>query len=133
MKTVVALFVAACAVGCTSSPTSPQNGPLAAGRWSSTTGACLLVGDSSCNFVVGCGHGEFSRPIVNPDGTFEVDGTYRVEAGPISIDPPPPAHFSGSVDGSRLTLTVKPAAMQSATYTVSLSGTSTGVCSVPCV
>jgi hypothetical protein len=130
MKLVLALLVAS-AVGCSSSPTAPQAGPLAAGRWSSTTGACLSVGDSACNFVAGCGHGQFSRPIVGADGTFEVDGSYRIEAGPISIDPPPPAHFSGAVDGSRLILTVKPAALPTAAYTLILSGTAT--CSVPCL
>ncbi len=128
-----ALVAGVCAVSCSSSPTAPQNGPLATGRWSGSTGACLSVVESSCNFVAGCGHGQFPRPIVSADGIFEVDGTYRIEAGPVSIDPAPPAHFSGSVAGSRLTLTVKPTAssLPAASYSLILSGT--GTCSVPCV
>jgi hypothetical protein len=42
------------------------------------------------------------------DGTFDVDGTYRLEVGPASIDPAPPGHFSGSVSGSTLILNVLP-------------------------
>jgi hypothetical protein len=134
MKLVKALFVAACAAACTGSPTAPQSGRLATGRWSSAAaGQCMTVTESSCDLVVGCGHGVFPRPTLASDGTFEVDGSYRVEVGPISIDPPPPAHFSGSVTGSQLTLTVKPASLPVATYALMLSDTNTGKCSVPCL
>jgi len=70
---------------------------------------------------------------VGADGTFEVDGTYRIEAGPVSIEPAPPAHFSGSFDGSRLILTVTPTvtSLPAASYSMILSGA--GTCSVPCV
>jgi hypothetical protein len=44
------------------------------------------VTDSGCNLAVGCGHGQFPRPTVRADGTFDVDGKYRIEVGPISID-----------------------------------------------
>jgi hypothetical protein len=93
----------------------------------------LSVAESSCNFVAGCGHGQFPRPIVTADGTFEMDGTYRIEAGPVSIEPAPPAHFSGSVAGSRLTLTVRPtvASLPPASYSIIFSGA--GTCSVPCL
>jgi hypothetical protein len=119
--------------GCTASPTSLQAGSLATGRWSGGTGQCLSVTETSCDFVAGCGHGQFPRPIVNADGTFDVDGTYRIEAGPISLNPAPPAHFSGSVDGSHLILTVKPTdpSQSTASYSLILSGT--GTCAVPCV
>jgi hypothetical protein len=128
---VALLALVLCVASCSSSPTAPQSGPLAAGRWSSSVGQCLSVADQSCNFAAGCGHGVFPRPVVNADGTFEVDGTYRIEAGPISIDPAPPAHFSGSVSGSTLMLTVRPATLPAASYSLSLSGT--GTCSVPCL
>ena len=106
-----ALVVGACAAGCQSSPTAPQSGPLAIGRWSSAAGQCLTVTESSCNFVAGCGHGVFPRPTVSTDGSFEVDGMYRIEVGPISIQPAPPAHFSGALSGGpRLLLTVTPTA-----------------------
>jgi hypothetical protein len=90
------------------------------------------VTESSCNFVAGCGHGQFPRPVVSESGTFEVDGTYRIEAGPVSIQPAPPARFSGSLIGGRLILTVTPAApLQPASYSMILNGT--GTCSVPCL
>jgi hypothetical protein len=132
MKYRAALLIGVVAWGCTSSPTAPQSGPLAVGRWSSAVGQCLTVTDSSCNFVAGCGHGVFPRPTVARDGTFEVDGTYRVEVGPISIQPAPPAHFSGSLSGGQLLLTVTPTApLMPASYSMTLSGT--GTCSVPCL
>jgi len=120
-------------VSCSSSPTAPQSGPLAIGRWSSTAGQCLTVTDASCNFVAGCGHGVFPRPTVATDGSFDVDGTYRIEVGPISIQTAPPAHFSGSLSSGRLLLTVTPTApLTPASYSMTLSG-STGSCSVPCL
>jgi hypothetical protein len=81
---------------------------------------------------VGCGHGQFSKPVIRADGRFDVDGTYRIEAGPVSLDPPPPARFSGSVTGSFLLLTVVPSApLPAASYT--LRPSSAGTCLVPCV
>src|SRR4029453_14855313 len=105
---LAAALVACCGLlGCTRTPASPGEGPLATGRWTGD-GVCLSVTDSGCNLAVGCGHGQFRRPVIRADGTFEVDGTYRIQGGPISIEPAPPAHFSGSLAGSRLTLTVVP-------------------------
>src|SRR5215510_2330199 len=132
MKYRLALLVGVLAWGCTSGPTSPESGPLAIGRWSSAAGQCLTVTESMCNFVAGCGHGVFLRPTVAMDGTFDVDGTYRIEAGPISIDPAPRAHFSGYLSGGRLILTVTPTEpLMRASYSMTLSGT--GTCSVPCL
>jgi len=73
------------------------------------------------------------RPTLRADGTFDVDGTYRIEAGPISIEPAPAAHFSGSMSGSRLTLRVVPSvpSLPAATYSMMLTGT--GSCVVRCV
>jgi len=90
------------------------------------------VADTACNLAVGCGHGEFPRPTIRADGTFDVDGTYRIESGPISINPAPPAHFSGIVTGSRLTVTVVPSgALLPASY--SMTSTTAGNCPIPCV
>jgi hypothetical protein len=91
------------------------------------------VAASDCNLVVGCGHGQFPPPTLRADGTFDVDGTYRIEVGPISIEPAPPAHFSGSLVGSRLLLTATPTvnSLPPASYALTLTGT--GSCSVPCV
>jgi len=129
---VVALVACSCLLACKSSPTGPGEGPLATGRWTGD-GACLSVTDTGCNLAVGCGHGQFLRPIIRASGTFEVDGTYRIEVGPISIEPAPPAHFSGSIAGSRMILTVLPTAgaLQKASYSMTL--TSAGTCPIPCV
>jgi hypothetical protein len=130
-----ALFVALVAClylgACHASPTGPGAGPLANGRWTGE-GACLSVNDSGCNLAAGCGHGQFPRPMIRADGTFDVDGTYRIEVGPISIDPAPPAHFSGSVTDSRLILYVMPSgSLAPASY--SMTPTASGTCPIPCV
>jgi hypothetical protein len=90
------------------------------------------VTNAGCDLTVGCGHGRFAQPTVRADGTFDVDGTYRIEVGPISIEPAPPAHFSGVVSGSRVMLTVVPSgSLPTASY--SMIRTTTGTCSIPCV
>ena len=128
---MAALVTCGAVLACTRSPGGPSEGPLAIGRWTGD-GACLSVTDTGCNFAVGCGHGQFPRPNVRADSTFEIDGTYRVEAGPISIQPAPPARFSGVVTGSRLVLTVVPSgSLPAATYTMTL--TTTGTCPIPCL
>ena len=112
-------------------PVGPNEQPLATGRWTGD-GACLSVADTVCNLAVGCGHGQFPRPIIRADGTFDVDGTYRIEVGPISIEPAPTAHFSGVVIGSRMTLNVMPSgSLPAAGY--SMTPTAAGTCPIPCV
>jgi hypothetical protein len=128
---VVALIAVGALLSCDRNPAGPSAGPLATGRWSSDR-ACLSVTDSGCNLAVGCGHGQFPRPTIRTDGTFDIDGTYRIEAGPISIDPAPPAHFSGIVTGSGLALTVTPTGtLPVASY--SLTPTTAGTCPIPCL
>src|SRR5262245_24161950 len=119
-------------VGCRSTPTQASDAPLQLGRWTGD-GACLSVAESGCNLTVGCGHGQFARPTLRADGSFEIDGTYRIEAGPVGITPAPPAHFIGVATSSSLTITVIPTAqgLQPATYT--MKPTTAGTCSVPCV
>jgi len=87
-------------------PAQPAGAPLLAGTW--TGDGCLSVAADGCDLVVGCGHGRFPVPVVRADGTFDVEGTYRVEAGPVSTNPAPPATFSGVLKGQTLTLTVTP-------------------------
>jgi hypothetical protein len=91
------------------------------------------VTDTGCTLAVGCGHGQFLRPIIRADGTFDADGTYRIEVGPISIEPAPPAHFSGSMAGSRLTLTVIPTAGSLLPASYSMTPASNSGCPIPCV
>ena len=135
-RRAVPLFLAAfvaCGglLACNGNSAGPSEGPLATGRWTGD-GACLSVADTGCNLAVGCGHGQFPRPIIRADGTFDVDGTYRIEVGPISIEPAPPAHFSGVVLGSRVTLNVMPSgSLPAAVY--SMTPTTAGTCPIPCV
>jgi hypothetical protein len=129
---VLALFESLAVAACHSNPTGPNDGPLAIGRWTGD-GACLAVADAGCNLAVGCGHGQFPRPNVRADGTFDVEGTYRIEAGPVSIDPAPPAHFSGSVVGSQMKLTVVPTIASLPPMSFSMSPTTAGTCPIPCV
>jgi hypothetical protein len=118
-------------LACNGNPTGPGEGPLAIGRWTGA-GACLSVTDIECNLAVGCGHGTFRRPIIRSDCTFDVDGTYRIEIGPSSIEPAPPAHFSGVVTDSRLILNVIPSGSHpKASYSVTL--TTAGMCPFLCV
>jgi hypothetical protein len=116
---------------CTAAPTEPAS--LAGSRWTGDSGVCLSVAEQS-DFVAGCGHGRFPAPAVDRNGTFTVSGTYRIEVGPISIEPARPATFSGVLVGNTLTLTVTPAdsSMRSATY-VLRPASSSGRCAVPCV
>jgi hypothetical protein len=128
---VVPLIACGGLLACNHNPASPKEGPLATGRWIGD-GACLSVTESACNVAVGCGHGQFPRPTIRTDGTFDVDGTYRIEAGPISIEPAPPAHFSGVVTGSRLTLQVVPSgSLAPASY--SMASTTAATCPTPCL
>jgi hypothetical protein len=125
----VCLVVDACA----ESPTQPRDTSLPTGRWAGD-GVCLSAAGDGCDLVVGCGHGQFPLPVVHADGTFEVSGTYRIEAGPISINPAPPAMFSGVLRGQALTLSVTPndPSLRSASYALQLTNGS-GKCAVPCV
>jgi len=118
---------------CRESPTEPRDTTLAVGRWVGD-GACLSVAQDGCDLVVGCGHGRFPVPAIRADGTFTVDGTYRIEAGPVSVNPPPAAMFSGTVGGQTLTLNVIPSdpSLRPASYVMQLTNAS-GRCSVPCV
>jgi hypothetical protein len=126
---LVCLLAGACA----ETPTQPRDTTLPTGRWAGD-GVCLSVAADGCDLVVGCGHGQFPSPIVHTDGTFEVNGTYRIEVGPVSINPAPPATFSGVLRGQTLTLNVTPTdpSMRPASYVLQLTN-GTGKCAVPCV
>jgi hypothetical protein len=130
VRTLSPVFLAL-VLACHGGPSSPSTS-LPVGRWTGQ-GACLAVAEAQCNLAAGCGHGQFPRPAVRADGTFDVDGTYRIEIGPVSVDPPPPAHFSGSIkdDVVILTVVLSGGTLPRATYT--LRSTTTGGCPVPCV
>jgi len=131
----VAVIGCACllAIGCAETPAQPRDTTmLAAGTW--TGDGCLSVSArEACELLVGCGHGQFPQPAVRADGTFDIDGTYRVEAGPISNTPAPAAKFTGVVRGQTLTLTVTPSdGSRPVSYTLQLTSAS-GRCVTACV
>ena len=117
---------------CGDMPAAPRaTNMLSAGAW--TGDGCLAVSAAQCELVVGCGHGVFPPPVLAADGTFQVDGTFRVEAGPIDTNPPPPATFSGVVRGQTLTLTVTTrGGLSRASFDLQFSSTS-GRCVTACV
>src|SRR5215468_9249923 len=108
MRVVAVGLVCFVVSNCAETPMQPHATNLPMGRWSADGGACLSVASDQCDLVVGCGHGQFPPPVIRADGTFEVSGTYRIEAGPISINPAPPAVFSGLLTGETVTLSVTP-------------------------
>jgi len=128
---VAATLFCALAAACARTPAEPSSLPI--GQWSGG-GACLSVADQGCDFVAGCGHGRFPAPEVVRDGTFTVIGTYRIEAGPIGLDPPPPATFSGVLTGNTLALTIVPSGTSARpmSYVLRLTGGS-GRCGVLCL
>jgi hypothetical protein len=132
-RIVAASLVCLLAAACTETPTQPRDTTLPTGRWTGD-GVCLSVAVDGCDLVVGCGHGQFAQPDVHADGTFAVSGTYRIEVGPISINPAPKATFSGVLSGQTLTLSVAPSdpSLRPASYVLQLTS-GTGKCSVPCV
>jgi hypothetical protein len=129
----VGVLIGCLAVACKGTPTQPQESSLPTGRWTGN-GACLSVTSSGCDLVAGCGHGQFPPPTIGIDGTFTVQGTFRIEIGPVSVNPPPPALFSGVLSGQTVTITVTPSdpSLRPASYTLQLTG-SVGQCAVPCV
>jgi hypothetical protein len=99
----ICVLLGACSAG---TPAAPAATMLSAGVW--TGDGCLSVTGDGCELIVGCGHGRFPMPPIGADGTFSVEGTYRIEAGPVSTDLAPPATFSGVVKGQTMTLVVTP-------------------------
>lgn len=99
--------------GC-SSPTAPRveasslDRTLAGGQWmGNDTAACMTVAEAEVELISGCWHGRFARPVVGPAGTFSVTGSYQFEAGPVKIEPPPAARFTGTLSGTTLTIRVE--------------------------
>jgi hypothetical protein len=133
MRIVAIGLVCLLACTCAETPTQPLEMTLPTGRWAGV-GACLSVALDGCDLVVGCGHGQFPPPVVRADGTLKVDGTYRIAAGPVSINPAPPAMFSGVLRGQTSTLSVAPSdpSLRPASYVLQLTNAS-GKCAVPCV
>ena len=132
LATVTIAFACFLFAACAETPTQPGGPALAPGAW--TGSACLSITRDTCDLIAGCDHGQFPPPVVRADGSFEVDGTYRIEAGPVSATPAPPATFSGVVRGQTLTLTVTPrdASLPPASYELQFNSPTAG-CVTACV
>src|SRR5687767_12291302 len=77
-----------------------------AGTWGGEN-AGMIVSDSSVHVHIGCTLGDASGPILpDPDGRFEVSGTYNVDAYPVDRGIVHPARFSGRIVGQTMTLSV---------------------------
>ena len=110
-------FASLLACSCAEAPTQPQDSTIPVGQWTGS-GVCLTIAAAGCDLLIGCGHGQFPLPSVGADGTFQVQGTYRIVVGPVNTNPPPPALFAGVLKGQTLTLTVTPSdpSIQPGTY-----------------
>lgn len=87
---------------------SSDSPALAAGHWGAT-GMCMEVTEQAVAVTARCAFGTFPRPVVDADGHFEADGTWLASVGPSPPLPAgEPAHYSGIVQGSKVTLLVQP-------------------------
>jgi hypothetical protein len=85
---------------------------LTAGHWGGPV--CVEVLASEIDVTGQCAFGSFALPAaVDPDGHFETDGRWTAGVGPVTLPSGEPAHLSGLVQGTKLTLLV-----QTATATV---------------
>jgi len=96
------LTLALCA--CSSSVLWP--GGVAGGTWGGDN-AALIGDDTSAHVHIGCTFGTAHQPIVpGTDGKFDVTGEYNISVGPIMVGSNHPAHFTGTVAGRIMALTV---------------------------
>jgi hypothetical protein len=136
--TVAIATLLGCSGGTPTSPiqaAQPAQVALAVGRWTSEGSACLSVASTESSLISGCWRGRFSTPVVRADGTFDVDGTFQFEAGPSRDTAGAPAHFSGTVNGTTLNLTVRQTAASATATPVSFAFTfgGEGHCEPLCV
>lgn len=101
---------------------------LPLGQWGTVDGTmCLFVEPRDVSVVAGCAFGGFLGPSVDSDGHFEADGFWNFGIGPIR--PFNPAHFSGLIQGSKLTLVVHSGSFVSPPASLKFGLTA---CPVPC-
>ena len=76
------------------------------GTWGGDN-AGLIVNGTDVHVHIGCTLGDAVGPIVSdPNGRFEVSGTYNVDAYPVNRGITHPASFTGQIVGQTMTLTV---------------------------
>jgi hypothetical protein len=68
----------------------------------------MIVEERSAHIHIGCTRGDVEESIpLDPEGRFDVGGTYNVDAFPIDRGIVHPARFAGDTDGRTLTLSVR--------------------------
>jgi hypothetical protein len=66
-----------------------------------------MADDTSAHVHIGCTYGDVHEPIVlDPSRRFDVAGEQNITAYPVDRGILHPARFTGSIDGSTMTLTV---------------------------
>jgi hypothetical protein len=94
------------AIGCGDGPPTPVGAQLD-GTWGGDN-AGLIVTDSLAHVHIGCTLGDASAPILpSPDGRFEAEGTYNIDAYPVDRGITHPARFIGQIAGQTMTLSVE--------------------------
>jgi hypothetical protein len=83
----------------------------------------LEVGSKSANIEYDCAHGVIEGPlVVDANGRFNLRGTHTPErGGPVRSDETPrrlPAAYVGSINGNKMTLTLKLADTEDETFTL---------------
>jgi hypothetical protein len=78
---------------------------LSSGHWAGG-GDCIDVTPSEVKVVHACTLGVFQTPLIQDGDRFEADGTYSITVGPPTTGGTP-AHFSGAIQGSVLSLTIR--------------------------
>src|SRR5688572_15409517 len=101
-RTSLVLSLAAL-LACSSGPADPIT--EVAGTWGGDN-AGLIATDTAAHIHIGCTLGYTKGRISVGLGSFEISGTYNVDAFPIDRGIIHPARFSGRVSGKTMTLTV---------------------------
>lgn len=83
----------------------------------------LEVGEKSATIEYDCAHGTIEGPLVtDAEGRFNLRGTLTPErGGPIRADDESkaqPVHYVGSIDGNKMTLTLKVEGAEDETFTL---------------
>lgn len=91
----------------------PPTPVLTLGHWAHS-GYCMDVSSAGANLSLACAGGTFPLPVIDATGHFEVDGTYQLLGGSFPktggfYTDPEPAHYSGVLTGSNVTLTIRTA------------------------
>lgn len=101
---ILAAVIFAAALGCQDRLAAPATEVM--GTWGGDD-AGLVVSNANVHVHIGCTLGDVEGPIsLDPNGRFDVGGTYNVDAHPVDRGIIHPARFSGRVTGGVMTLTV---------------------------